>query len=75
MMQVWLEHDSDWIYPDGPTGKISQRLLQQIRAFVSPPPFLTNFVLNVGPDMQYWGGVVLNEPVFHVNYGRLFSSE
>lgn len=21
-MWVWLEHDADWIYPDGPTGHL-----------------------------------------------------
>ena len=73
-MQVWLEHDSEWIYPDGPTGNLHNVYFNQFVPSFSLLLF-SNCALKVGPDMKYCGVLVLNEPVFHVNYGRLFSSE
>ncbi len=73
-MQVWLEHDSDWIYPDGPTGNLHDVYFNQFVPSFPLPHSVTNFVFNhsLGPDMKYCGGVVLNEPVFHVNYEGCF---
>jgi hypothetical protein len=37
MIEVWLEHDFDWIYPDGPTGNLHNVYFNQ---FVPSFPLL-----------------------------------
>ena len=41
MMQVWLEHDSDWIYPDGPTGNLHDVCFNQF--VLNEPVFILLF--------------------------------
>ena len=36
MTQVWLEHDSDWIYEGGPTGNLHDVYFNQLVPLLFP---------------------------------------